>query len=115
MRTALLTLCLLGLAMGVMGQTTVAPQTQDTHSAQLPTTPVLYDTVPPTAMLKCASFSVDMASAVMSRVVAKNVEIQMGDNVLVADEATIQYQATGDRDDVELRGNVHLKAKVRVN
>jgi hypothetical protein len=39
----------------------------------------------------------------------------MGDNVLIADEAEIRYGAHGELDDVELRGNVHLKGKLRVD
>ncbi len=51
---------------------------------------------------------------VRSRVVAKGVEIRLGSSVLVADEGEIRYGATGERSDVELRGNVHLKAVLEV-
>ena len=49
-----------------------------------------------------------------SRVVAKGVEIRIGAAVLVADEAEIRRGAPGEASDIELRGNVHLKAIVEV-
>jgi hypothetical protein len=115
MKIAILSVCTIGLALashGLKAQTTVVPQA--------PT--VRFDTVPSTALLKYAALEVGIepdsesgSRAVRPRVIAKTVEIQMGDNVLVADEAQIQYRANGDFDVVELRGTVRLKAKLRVN
>ena len=101
MKIAILSVCVLGcaLAVGLKAQTTVPP-----HEF------VRIDTTAPTALLKYGTLEVGH-----DRVVAKNVEIQMGDNVLVADEAQIRY-GVGGSDVVELRGTVRLKAlKLRVN
>jgi hypothetical protein len=115
MRFTALFLCILGLALPIHGQDAVKP-------AQ---TPIRIDTTPPTAALvftsmdtgttyKVSESAKDRVATVGSRVVAKNVQIQMGDNVLVADEAEIRYNPSGKFDDVELRGNVHLRAKLEV-
>ena len=50
-----------------------------------------------------------------SRVVAKgDVEIRIGQSIISADEAEIRYGGPGEQDDVELRGNVRLKAHLKV-
>ena len=50
------------------------------------------------------------------RVVAKgDVEIRIGESLISADEAEILYAAApGEPDEVELRGNVRLKAHLKV-
>ncbi len=115
MKKTILASCILGLAVaahGLKAQTSVAPQAPA----------VTVETVPPTAVLKYATFEVGLeqdpwrgAGNMRSRVVAKSVEIQMGDNLLTADEAQVRYGGPGELDVVELRGTIRLKAKVRVN
>ena len=56
----------------------------------------------------------DGGLAVLSRVVGKDVEIRIGSTLITADEAEIRYGAHGEQSDVQLRGNVHLKAILEV-
>ena len=112
MKIAALSACVIGLALSVHAQN--APK-----STQAP--PVRMDTTQPTATMTYRTLETgvvpdqqDGSTTVRSRVVARNVQIEMGENILVADEAEIRYRANGDLDDVELRGNVHLKAKLKV-
>ena len=110
MRTTLLCLFVLGLTIVASGQ-----------AVQMPSTYV--DERPPTAILKARSLETGSVSralpnggmAVEGRSVFKgDVEIRIGSVVVTADEAEIRRGARGEPDDVELRGNVHMKAKVLV-
>ena len=123
MRTALVCLCVLGLSMVVGGQDTAGPGLvggQDRGALLL-----TVDT-PPAAVLKARQMEVGVAEtpvpgkgepmAIQSRVVAKgDVEIRIGQSLITADEAEIRYGAPGEPDEVELRGNVRLKAHVTVD
>lgn len=93
MRTAVLCLCVLGLTMVVNGQDAVAP-------------PI----APDTTTMFVGSMRVGAGPAV-----AKNVEIHVGSTIVTADEAEIRYGAAGGKlDEVDLRGNVRMKANVKV-
>ena len=123
MRTALVCLCVLGLSMVAGGQDTSGPVPiggQDRGALLL-----TVDT-PPAAILKARQLEVgaDETRApaegepmvVKSRVVAKgDVEIRIGQSLITADEAEIRYGAPGEPDEVDLRGNVRLKAHVTVD
>jgi lipopolysaccharide export system protein LptA len=111
MRTAILCLCVLGLTIVVNGQDKSAP---------------LFAVKPsPAAILKARQIEVGVVETsvrregepmvMKSRVVAKgDVEIRIGQSLITADEAEIRYGAPGEPDDVELRGNVRLKAHLTV-
>lgn len=105
MKTAAACLCILGLTMVINGQETGAPSNQ------------------PVARMLIGSMEVGSApvkilpgggSQIGSRAVAKNVEIQVGSAVVTADEAEIRYGAPGQPDELDLRGNVRMKTKVKV-
>ena len=96
MRTAILCLCVLGLSIVANGQSVTPP-------------PVRIDSTPPTAILTSRVIEVG------GRVVARgHVEIRIGSTIVTADEAEIRYGAPGEQDEVELRGNVRLKADLKV-
>ena len=110
MRTAILCLCVLGLTIVVNGQDKSAP---------------LFTVKPsPAAILKARQLEVGVAETsvrrqgeplvMKSRVVAKGVEIRIGQSLITADEAEIRYGGPGEPDDVELRGSVRLKAHLTV-
>jgi len=46
--------------------------------------------------------------------VGTEVAIRIGSALITADEAEIRYGAQGEQSDVQLRGNVHLKAILEV-
>jgi hypothetical protein len=113
MKTVLLLVSVLGLGLAY-GQTASMQQPPDTPGVKI-------DNTPTTAILRKDSLQVGVKTEMatgqpVSRVlvVVRNVNIQMGENVLVADEAEIRYRADGKFDVVELRGNVRLKAKLEV-
>ena len=106
MRIALSCLAVLGFTMVVSGQVMVSA----------PTTPV-------EATLQAKQLQVGVSEpqvlrdgglAVKSRVVAMGAEIRIGSTLITADEAEIRYGAPGEQSDVQLRGNVHLKAILEV-
>ena len=87
--------------------------------------PVFIDDTPPAAILKARQLEVGVVETsvrregeplvMQSRVVAKgDVEIRIGQSLITADEAEIRYGAPGVPDDVALRGNVRLKAHLKV-
>jgi hypothetical protein len=85
--------------------------------------PPRVDNRPRTAVLKSRAMEVGAVPRALpaggmtmeSHVVAKGeVEIRIGSTVLTADEAEIHYGGPSEPDDVELRGNVHLKAVLDV-
>ena len=101
---------ILSFALGV----TVATYAQTAQPAR---PPVSEDTTPVSATLRSETMEVGMetgASSAVSKVVAKNVTIEMGEAVLKADEGQILYGAEGNLDAVELRGKVRLIAKLKV-
>ena len=113
MKTVLPLACVLGIGLAY-GQTAGMQQPPGATAVQI-------DNTPTTAILRKDSLNVGVKTeretgqaATRSLVVAKNVNIQMGDNILVADEAEIRYRADGNFDVVELRGNVRLRAKLKV-
>ena len=120
MRTVILCLCLLGLTMGVSGQD------KADFARRVAEATVLIDDGPPAAILKARKLEVGVVPSVQgkdttttmrmqSRVVAKgDVEIRIGQSIISADEAEIRYGGPGEQDDVELRGNVRLKAHLKV-
>jgi hypothetical protein len=105
MRTICLSLCALALTMAVSGQGLVAPSAPD-------------------ATILISEMEVGLGPArtipgggteIRGFAVAKNVEIHVGSTVVTADEAEIRYGVAGEPDQVDLRGNVRMKAKIRVD
>ena len=122
MRTALLCLCVLGIAIVVNGQDNAGPLFKTGREKGAPLFTV---NTSPTAILKARQMEVGVAeprarregepTVIKSRVVAKgDVEIRIGPSLITADEAEIHYGGPGEPDDVELRGNVRLKAHLTV-
>jgi hypothetical protein len=113
MRIVFSCLAIVGITIVVSAQQTVSAPT--THNV---------DATPSEAVLEAKQMEVGMVSepqvlrdgglAVRSRVVGKGVEIRIGSALITADEAEIRYGAPGKRSDVQLRGNVHLKAILEV-
>lgn len=122
MRTALLCLCVLGLTMVASGQDKAEPVFM---GGQDKGGPLFTVTPSPAAILKARQMQVGVVETrvrregepvvMKSRVVAKgDVEIRIGQSLITADEAEIRYGGPGEPDDVELRGNVRLKAHLTV-
>ena len=109
MRIVLSCLAILALTMVVSGQVSA------------PTTSV--KATPSEAILQARQMQVgesepqvlrDGGLALRSRVVGTDVKIRIGSTLITADEAEIRYGAHGEQSDVQLRGNVHLKAILEV-
>ena len=109
MRTVLSCLAILALTMVASGQVS-AP----TASAAA---------TPAEAVLRARQLQVGVSEpqllregglAIRSRVVGTEVAIRIGSALITADEAEIRYGAQGEQSDVQLRGNVHLKAILEV-
>jgi len=120
MRAAILCLCLLGLTLAVNGQDKPVFIGRPDKGA-----PIFTVTPSPAAILKARQMEVGVVETrvsregepmvMKSRVVAKgDVEIRIGQSLITADEAEIRYGGPGEPDDVELRGNVRLKAHLTV-
>jgi hypothetical protein len=122
MKTVFLCLCVLGLAIVVNGQEKSGPGFMGGQDKGAP----LFTVKPsPAAILKARQMEVGVVETsvrregeplvIKSRVVAKgDVEIRIGQSFITADEAEIRYGGPGEPDDVELRGNVRLKAHLTV-
>lgn len=109
MRLVLSCLAILALTMVVSGQ--VIPPTASVKAT------------PPEAILQAKELQVGVSEPqlrrdgglmVRSRAVGKGVEIRIGSVLITADEAEIQQGAPGEQSNVQLRGNVHLRAILEV-
>jgi hypothetical protein len=111
MRFVLSCLAILALTMLVSGQVPIGAPTSDVN------------VTPAEAILRAKQMQVGVSEpqlrrdgglTVRSRVVGNGVEIRIGSTLITADEAEIQHGAPGEQSDVQLRGNVHLKAVLEV-
>jgi hypothetical protein len=111
MRTALSLLFVIGLTLVAYGQDAAAPpQHAPSDISATPTKMTIASLQTGTVAVRHPGDVVE----VRGRVVAKDVVIEVGSSSVTADEAEIRYGAAGGADEVELRGTVLMRTKLKV-
>jgi len=107
MKTVASCICMLGLAIGLSGQTSVTPVTTTTQQAKI------LDPAVSTPRFAFSAHEAEVSPDGKRLSLQGAVEIRVGSTVMTADEADIVFASPGEQSDIQLRGKVRVRAILR--